>query len=182
MTSDAAPADQLHIWPPSLEFEVDLAQDIQLPQRALTLLSRAGTEVTLSSDAAWLDLSQVGGTTPLAITAVLNPSLLRNSSQTATINISSSLGDFSIPVTVNASNKADFCDANGTGGLTVADLAAVQALVGARVGDELYDYHADINRDGMIDQSDVNAFNRCIQELSNETPQIIYLPAIQCHW
>lgn len=182
LTGDVAPVDQLHIWPPSLEFEVDLAQDIQLPQRALTLLSRAGTEVTLSSDAAWLDLSQVGGTTPLAITAVLNPSVLRNGSQTATISISSSLGDFSIPVTVNASNKADFCDANGTGGLTAADLAAVQALVGAHVGDELYDYHADINRDGTIDQSDVNALNSCIQELSNPTPQIIYLPAIQRHW
>lgn len=182
LTGDAAPVDQLHIWPPSLEFEVDLARDIQLPQRALTLLSRAGTDVTLSSDAAWLDLSGVSGTTPLAITAVLNPSLLRNGSQTATISISSSLGNFSIPVTVNVRNKADFCDANGSGGLTLADVAAVQALVGNSLGDQLYDYHADINRDGTIDQSDVNLLNSCIQELNNETPHIIYLPAIQRHW
>ncbi len=179
---DEVPVDQLHIWPPSLEFNVDLARDVQLPQQAVTLLSRAATEVTISTDAAWLDLSMVNGTTPLAVTAVLNPSLLRNGSQTASVTISSSLGDFTIPVTVNARNKADFCDANGSGGLTAADVAAVQALVGNSLGNQLYDYHADINRDGTIDQTDVQLLNSCIQELGNDTPYRIYLPAIQRQW
>jgi hypothetical protein len=64
LVSDAPfPPDELSVFPPSLTFTEDLSVDIMLPQQGLEISSRDETEWKLSSNAPWLYVSQLAGTT-----------------------------------------------------------------------------------------------------------------------
>ncbi len=162
LVSDAPAPDLLQVAPLSMTFDVDLAQGGQLPQQVMEAFSRSGAAVTLSSAAPWLDFSAAAGSTPFVSTIVLNPILLTDGTQTATITVSSSLGSVAVPVTVNVSNKAAFCDVDGSGSGDAADLAAVQARIGSSLGDQSYAIRFDVDRDGMITTADVQLLAGCV--------------------
>ena len=69
--------------------------------------------------------------------------------------MNSDLGSVTVPITVTATNKADFCDANRDGATNQADITAVQSRVGAIIGDANYAVQYDVNRDGEIEAPDV---------------------------
>ncbi|HYF65290.1 MAG TPA: dockerin type I domain-containing protein, partial [Herpetosiphonaceae bacterium] len=162
LVGDEAAPDLLQVWPLSMTFDVDLAVDGQLPQQLVEAFSRSGAAVTLSSDVPWLDLSATAGPTPFVGTVVLNPILLAAGTQRGTITVSSSLGDVAVPITVNVSNKADFCDVDGSGSGDAADVAAVQARVGSGLGDANYAVRFDVDRDGEITAADVQLLGGCV--------------------
>lgn len=177
LTIDTAQPDLLSVWPLSMTFEVDLSQDVQLPQQVLQALSRSSVPVTLSADVPWIDFSTTNTSTPAVTTVVLNPILLNNGIQSGNITVASSLGTVVVPVTVTTTNKAAFCDVNGDGIGNGGDLSAVQARLGARLGDARYDYHYDVDRNGVIETVDVQLLSGCV---GTAVPQLyIYLPLVQ---
>lgn len=179
MAVDSEIPNLLTVAPVSMTFDVDLNQNIQLPQQMLEALSHVSVPVTLTTDVDWLDFSDTNGTTNFVSTVVLNPIKLKNGTQTGTITVQSSIGTLNIPITVNASNKANFCDANGNGTLNNADIAAIQARIGARYGDANYLLDYDLNRDGVIDASDVQAAQACVVEINGGTNYQLFLPLVQ---
>ncbi|MFN8594777.1 MAG: hypothetical protein U0559_01130 [Anaerolineae bacterium] len=60
-----------------------------------------------------------------------------------------------MPITVTATNKGNFCDANYDGQTNLADITAVQSRVGAIIGDATYAVQYDVSATGMIDATDV---------------------------
>ena len=179
MLVDSEIPNLLTVAPVSMTFDVDLNQNIQLPQQMLEALSHVSVPITLTTDVDWLDFSDTTGNTNFVSTVVLNPIKLKNGTQTGTITVQSSIGTVNIPVTVNASNKANFCDANGNGTLNNADIAAIQARIGARYGDANYLLDYDLNRDGVIDANDVQAAQSCVTEINGGTNYQLFLPLVQ---
>ncbi|MBP8251629.1 MAG: hypothetical protein KAX40_04655, partial [Herpetosiphon sp.] len=179
MAVDSEIPNLLTVAPLSMTFTIDLNKAGQLPQQTLEALSHISVPVTLTTDVDWLDFSDTNGTTNFVSTVVLNPIKLKNGTQTGTITVQSSIGTVNIPVTVNASNKANFCDANGNGTLNNADIAAIQARIGARYGDANYLLDYDLNRDGVIDASDVQAAQSCVTEINGGTNYQLFLPLVQ---
>lgn len=177
LTADTLQPDVLHVWPLSMTFDIDLSEDIQLPQQTLEAFSRSLSAVTVTTDVPWLDVSTTTGTTPFVSTVVLNPILLAGGTQTGTITVASDRGTVVVPITVNVANKADFCDVDRNGTGNAADIAAVQARIGSRLGDANYDYHYDVDRNGSITTTDVQLLSSCIGAII--PPQSIYLPIIQ---
>ncbi len=177
LVPDSAPVPTLTVWPPSMNFNIDLSQPVQLPQDILQAYSRTSVSVSVAANVPWIDLSAASGNTPFVSTVVLNPALLNNGVQTATLTINSSLGSVNVPVTATVTNKRTYCDLNGDGLVNAFDVQAVQARVGATLGSANYDYHYDLNRDGVIDANDVALANGCVQTFGS-TQQNLYLPII----
>jgi hypothetical protein len=161
------PPDVLSVWPPSMTFDVDLSVPGQLPQQVLQAFSRAPVSVTFSTNVPWLDLSIPADTTPAANTVVLNPIMLAQGTTHGIITATSSLGTVAVPVTVNVVSKAAFCDVNADGQTNFTDVSAVQAHLGAVAGQANYDYHYDLNRDGVIDAADVSLARGCVAGYGN---------------
>ena len=91
--------------------------------------------------------------------------------------MNSDLGSITVPVTVTASHKADFCDANRDNVTNQADVTAVQARVGAVLGDANYAVQYDVNRDGVIDAVDVAQISTCVVTYGDVKQ--VYLPLIR---
>lgn len=180
---DSAPTPAMSVWPPALTFTVDLAMNAQLPQEALSVVydnppaGGALLNVVITETLPWLDLSSTGGNAPVVSTLVLNPIALRQGETRGVVTVTSSLGTVVVPVTVVMTNKGDYCDANGDGTANQADVAAVQARVGAVYGQPAYDYRYDLNRDGVIDAQDVTLAGACVVEVQSANK--VFLPAVR---
>ena len=175
--NDTPAPDQLQVSPEALTMTVDLAQDTVLPQDFVQVFSRDARPFTATVDAAWLSLSAITGTTPAQLTVVINPIGLAEGTQTGSITVISDLGSVTVPVTVAASNKADFCDANRDGMANQQDVTAVQARVGAVMGDANYAVQYDVNRDSIIDAADVAQISTCVVTYGDV--KVVYLPLVR---
>ena len=167
----------LSVWPLSLTFNLDLAQPGQLPQAMLEALSHQPVSATFTTNTPWIDLNSAGGETPALTTVVINPIGLAEGTQVGSITVNSDLGSVTVPVTVTATNKGNFCDANRDGQANQADITAVQARVGAVIGDANYAVQYDVNRDGVIDTTDVSLIGVCVAGPSGA--HAVYLPLIR---
>ena len=105
----------LSVWPLSMTFEIDLSQPGQLPQATLEAISHQPVNATFTTSTPWIDLDSAGGQTPALTTVVINPIKLAEGAQVGSITVNSDLGSVTVPITVTATNKADFCDANRDG-------------------------------------------------------------------
>ena len=161
-TIDPPRPNVLSVWPLSMTFNVDLSQPGQLPQATLEAFSHQPIHATFTTSTPWIDLDSAGGQTPALTTVVINPIGLADGVQVGSITVNSDLGLITVPVTVTATNKADFCDANRDGTTNMQDVTAVQARVGAVIGAANYAVQYDVNRDGVIDAIDV-AFDRSVR-------------------
>jgi len=169
--------DVLSVWPLSMTFEIDLAQPGQLPQATLEAISHQPVTATFSTTTPWIDLNSAGGQTPALTTVVINPIGLAEGTQVGSITVDSDLGSITVPVTVTASNKSDFCDANRDGATNQADINAVQARAGTVLGDANYAVQYDVNRDGAIDAQDVSLISGCVAGTGGG--HFVYLPLIK---
>ena len=160
-----------------MTFEIDLSQPGQLPQATLEAFSTQPISATFSTLTPWIDLDSTGGQTPALTTVVINPIGLAEGPQYGSITVNSDLGSMTVPITVTASNKADFCDANRDGATNQADIAAVQSRVGAVIGDANYAVQYDVNRDGAIDAADVTQMSTCV--IAYGEVKLMYLPLIR---
>ena len=133
--------------------------------------------MTFTTNTPWIDLDSAGSDTPALATVVINPIGLAEGAQVGSINVTSDLGTITVPVTVTASNKGDFCDANHDGTTDQQDVAAVQARLGAVLGDANYAVSYDVNRDGIIDATDVSLMSGCV--ISYGEVHALYLPLIR---
>lgn len=167
----------LSVWPVSMTFDIDLAAPGQLPQATLEAFSHQPVSVTFSTSTPWVDLDATGGQTPALATVVINPIGLAEGTQYGAIAIDSDLGSITVPITVTASNKADFCDANRDGATNQADVTAVQARVGSIIGDATYAVQYDVNRDGVIAAADVAQISTCV--IAYGDVNLLYLPALR---
>jgi len=180
---DSAPTPAMGVWPPAITFTVDLAVSAQLPQEILSVVydnppaGAAPLNVVITETLPWLDLSSTGGNAPVVSTLVLNPIALRQGETRGVVTVTSSLGTVVVPVTVVMTNKGDYCDANNDGMASQADVAAVQARVGAVYGQPAYDYRFDLNRDGVIDAQDVALAGVCVVEAQSANQ--VFLPAVR---
>jgi len=166
--------DVLSVWPLSMTFEIDLAQPGQLPQTMLEAISHQPVTATFSTATPWIDLNSAGGQTPALTTVVINPIGLANGTQMGSITVDSDLGSVTVPITVTATNKGNFCDANRDGQTNQADVTAVQSRVGSIIGAANYAVQYDVNRDGAIDAQDVSLIGGCVVELGGS--HAVYLP------
>ncbi|HZY41157.1 MAG TPA: dockerin type I domain-containing protein, partial [Anaerolineae bacterium] len=176
-TIDPPRPNVLSVWPLSMTFEIDLAQPGQLAQATLEAMSNQPVNATFSTSTPWIDLDSVGGQTPALTTVVINPIGLANGTQTGSITVNSDLGSITVPITVTATNKADFCDANRDGQTNQADISAVQARVGAIIGSTNYAVQYDLNRDGVIDAADVALISPCV--ITYGDVRVVYLPLVR---
>jgi hypothetical protein len=176
-TIDPAPVNLLNVWPVSMTFEIDLSAPGQLPQATLEAFSHQPISVTFSTTTPWIDLDSAGGQTPALATVVINPIGLAEGPQVGSITVDSDLGSITVPITVTATNKADFCDANRDGVTNQADITAVQARVGAIIGDANYAVQYDGDRDGDIDAQDVGLIGTCAATYGDV--RVLYLPLIR---
>jgi hypothetical protein len=167
----------LSVVPDALNFLVDLSQGDTLPQQVLGTSSQEPVSVTFSSNVPWLDLSATSGQTPSPLTVVLNPIDLQQGMQSGWITMTSDIGTVYVPVTATVTNKASFCDVDRDGHTNAADIAAVQARVGSVLGQPNYDYHYDVNRDGVIDATDVTLITTCVNTYGSAWQ--MYLPVIR---
>ncbi|HZY42719.1 MAG TPA: dockerin type I domain-containing protein, partial [Anaerolineae bacterium] len=167
----------LSVWPLSMTFEIDLAQPGQLPQATLEAISNQPINATFSTTTPWIDLNSAGGQTPALATVVINPIGLAEGVQVGSITVDSDLGSVTVPITVTATNKADFCDANRDGATNQADITAVQARVGAIIGAANYAVQYDVNRDGVIDAADVALISPCVATYGDV--KLLYLPLVR---
>jgi hypothetical protein len=174
---DTAPANVLSVWPVSLTFEIDLSASGQLPQATLEAFSHAPVSATFTTNTPWIDLDSTGGDTPALATVVINPIGLAEGVQVGSIMVSSELGSISVPVTVTATNKGDFCDANRDGATNQADITAVQSRVGTVLGDANYAVQYDVDRNGSIDAQDVALISTCAVTYGDV--RVLYLPLIR---
>lgn len=177
VTIDPPRPNVLSVWPVSMTFEIDLSAPGQLPQATLEAFSNQPVNATFSTSTPWIDLDAAGGQTPALTTVVINPIGLAEGTQVGSITVNSSLGSISVPITVTATNKANFCDANRDGQTNEADVAAVQARVGAVLGDANYAVQYDVNRDGVIDAADVAQISTCV--VSYGDVKVVYLPLVR---
>ena len=153
-----------------------------LPQQILSAAyvnQPAGSDpldVTITETLPWLDLSSTGGQSSAVSTAVLNPIALAQGTTHGAITVASNLSEVVVPVTVTLTNKASFCDANGDGVTNNTDVAAVQARVGATLGQPSYDYHYDVDRNGAISTQDVSLVSECVVTYGDA--RRVYLPVV----
>ena len=91
--------------------------------------------------------------------------------------MNSDLGSITVPITVTASNKADFCDANRDGATNQQDITAVQSRVGTVLGDANYAVQYDVDRDGDIDVQDVSLVGSCVVAYGDV--RVLYLPLVR---
>jgi hypothetical protein len=177
--NDTAPApDQLKVWPATLSFEADLAGDDALPQQPIQVTSRNPVAWTMSSDVPWLLFSQESGQTPGVPTILVNPAALDNGIHSGVLTFSAEgLNSVSVPVTVNVTNKANYCDANRDGVLNQSDVDGVIARVGSNNTQTGFDFRYDLNRDGVVDQQDVMLAQGCLESAGSGVQ--IVLPAVQ---
>jgi hypothetical protein len=176
-TIDPARPNVLSVWPLSLTFEIDLSQPGQLPQAVLEAISNQPVNATFTTSTPWIDLDSAGGETPALTTVVINPIGLAEGVQVGSITVNSDLGSVVVPITVTATNKADFCDANRDGATNQADVAAVQSRVGAISGDANYAVQYDVDREGDIDAQDVALIGRCV--VGSSGGHTVYLPLVR---
>ncbi len=170
IAGDALPPNALIVSPAAISLTVDLARDVMLPQQFVQVSSRAPATWTLAVDRAWMTAGTVSGTAPGQATLIFSPIQLREGAQTGRVTVSSpGLGSVSVPVTVTAVNKRQFCDVNGDGAADARDVAAVQALAGAAFGGAAYDHRADLDRDGAIGAADVALARACLAEWPRRT-------------
>jgi hypothetical protein len=108
---------------------------------------------------------------------VINPIGLAEGVQVGSITVNSDLGSVTVPITVTATNKGDFCDANRDGVTNQADVTAVQSRVGAIIGAANYAVRYDVNRDGVIDAADVALISTCVTTYGDV--QRVYLPLVR---
>ncbi|HTP09264.1 MAG TPA: dockerin type I domain-containing protein, partial [Anaerolineae bacterium] len=174
---DAPLPDVMSVWPLSMTFDIDLAQPGQLPQAMLEAISHQPITVTFSTTTPWIDLSSASGESPAETSVVINPIGLAQGTQVGSINVTSALGTVNVPITVTATNKGDFCDANRDGKTNQADVTAVQSRVGSIIGSVNYAVQYDVNRDGVIDASDVALISTCVVTYGNV--KVVYLPLIR---
>lgn len=160
-----------------MTFDIDLSQPGQLPQAALEAISNQPISAMFTTSTPWIDLDSVGGGTPALTTVVINPIRLAEGAQVGSISVSSDLGVVTVPITVTATNKGDFCDANRDGATNPQDMAAVQVRVGAVLGDANYAVQYDADRDGDIDAQDVSLIGACVAMPGGE--HSVYLPLIR---
>ncbi|MBI5565569.1 MAG: hypothetical protein HY870_11770, partial [Chloroflexi bacterium] len=177
VVADPPRPNVLSVSPLSMAFEIDLSAPGQLPQATLSTFSNQPVGATFSTSTPWIDLDSAGGQTPALATVVINPIGLADGPQFGSITIDSDLGSITVPITVTASNKADFCDANRDGATNQADVTAVQSRVGSIVGDANYAVQYDVNRDGVIDAADVALISPCV--ITYGDVKLLYLPLIR---
>ena len=115
--------------------------------------------------------------TPALATVVINPIGLAEGPQVGSIMVNSDLGTVTVPITITATNKGEFCDANRDSATNQADINAVQSRVGAMLGDANYAVQYDVNRDGVIDVQDVALISTCVVTYGNV--RAMYLPLIR---
>jgi len=176
-TLDSPRPNVLSVWPLSMTFEIDLSQPGQLPQTTLAAFSNLPVSATFSTSTPWIDLDSADGQTPALTTVVINPIGLAEGPQYGSITVNSDLGSMTVPITVTASNKADFCDANRDGATNQADIAAVQSRVGSIIGGANYAVQYDVNRDGAIDAADVALIGPCV--ITYGDVRVVYLPLVR---
>jgi hypothetical protein len=177
-TNDTPPLpDVLQVSPQALTMTVDLAEDTVLPQDFVQIFSRDTRPFTATADVGWLSFSAITGTTPAQLTVVINPIGLVDGTQVGSITVNSELGTITVPVTVTASNKGEFCDANRDGATNQQDIQAVQSRVGAVWGDANYAVQYDVDRDGDIDAQDVGLISTCAATYGDV--RALYLPLIR---
>ncbi len=176
-TIDPPRPNVLSVWPLSMTFEIDLSQPGQLPQATLEAISHQPVNATFSTTTPWIDLDAAGGQTPALTSVVINPIGLVEGVQVGSITVESDLGSITVPITVTATNKADFCDANRDGATNQADITAVQSRVGSIIGDANYAVQYDVNRDGAIDVADVALISPCV--IAYGDVRVVYLPVVR---
>lgn len=171
------PADQLRVYPSALTFDADLSTDTLPAQQLLQVVSRAPVAWTMALGADWLRTAAATGTTPAAATIWVQPAALEDGVHTGSVQISSALGNVTVPVTVTVRNKANYCDVNRDGATTQADVEAIAARVGHQAGQPGYSYRYDLNRDGEINAQDVALAQACLDAAGHALTKI-YLPVI----
>ncbi|HEY4722665.1 MAG TPA: hypothetical protein VII92_12505, partial [Anaerolineae bacterium] len=176
-TIDPQPVNVISVWPLSMTFNLDLSQPGQLPQATLEAFSHQPVNATFTTSTPWIDLDSAGGQTPALTTVVINPIRLAEGTQVGSITVSSDLGVVTVPITVTASNKSDFCDADRNGQTNQQDINAVQSRVGAIIGAVNYAVQYDIDRDGDIDAQDVSLIGVCV--LGPSGGHAVYLPLVR---
>ncbi len=176
-TVDTAPANVLSVWPLSMTFYIDLSAPGQLPQATLEAFSHSPVSATFTTNTPWIDLDSAGGDTPALATVVINPIGLADGTQAGSITVNSELGTITVPVTVTASNKGEFCDANRDGATNQQDIQAVQSRVGAVLGDVNYGVQYDVDRDGDVDAQDAGLISACAVAYGDV--RALYLPLIR---
>ncbi|NTU65257.1 MAG: hypothetical protein HGB05_18120 [Chloroflexi bacterium] len=179
ITFSARPSPTLtcSVWPLSMAFEIDLSQPGQLPQAALEAISNQPNNATFTTSTPWIDLDSTGGQTPALTTVVINPIRLAEGTQVGSITVNSDLGSVLVPITVTATNKTDFCDANRDGATNQADISAVQSRMGAVLGDANYAVQYDVDRDGDIDAQDIALIGGCVTGTGGG--HTVYLPLVR---
>ena len=148
-----------------------------MPQAMLEAISHQPISVTFSTTTPWIDLNSAGGESPALTAVVINPIGLAEGTQVGSISAASDLGTVHVPITVTATNKGNFCDANRDGQTNQADITAVQSRVGSIIGSANYAVQYDVNRDGVIDATDVAFISSCVATYGNV--KLVYLPLIR---
>ncbi len=154
----------LAVSPSALEFEVDLSLPVPLPQRIINIGGPGAFQWQLSSEVGWLMADKLQGQGSAAINVLVNAYELADGTYHAQLNFTSdTLGqDAVIPVTVHVTNRMAYYDVNDDGHVDDDDRHRIIDLFGNEMGQAGYDYRADLNRDGFIDNRDLGVANDVI--------------------
>lgn len=158
------PPDSLRVSPASVNITRDLALDLALPQQAFAIASDGSANWTVSSDVTWLGMSATGGVTPSNLTVDVKVWMLADGANHATLTFSApGLDPVDVPITVNITHYAGYCDVNLDGQTNPADYNLVSSLVGAGYENPSYVYRADLDRSGAITTADVTLEAACFE-------------------
>jgi hypothetical protein len=154
---DAPPPDQLRTNWESLDLSIDLGADTPLPQFPLGVFSRQPTAWELITDVDWLEASAATGTTPGETLVRVQAYKLAPGTHTANLRFDSDTIEDSdiLTITVTVTNQTAYYDVDGDGTTDDDDCQTILAAVGAAFGQPGYTRHRDVDRDGVIESSDV---------------------------
>jgi hypothetical protein len=154
---DTPPSDQLRTSWTSLDLSIDLGADTPLPQFPLGVVSRQPTAWELVTDVDWLEATATTGTTPGETLVRVQAYQLAPGMHTANLRFDSDTIEDSdlLTITVTVTNQSAYYDVNGDGTTGDDDCQAILAAVGATFGQPGYTRSRDVDRDGVIEMSDV---------------------------
>lgn len=149
--------DSLDVSPRVIVFSADMGRNTPLPTERLVITSRKPVSWTVTADVPWLGANVARGRTIDGVTIFLKGYMLQNGIHTGTLTFSSPQlpATLTVPVTATVTHTGLFFDLNDDSRVNIADVQSVAGRVPSDNSQAGFSRRHDVDRNGLIDQHDV---------------------------